>query len=75
MNRIIHKEQLSADVFLMRLEAPLIAAERQAGQFIILQLDNSFAERIPLTIATADLAEGSGHCGHSALIGLIARRR
>ena len=23
----------------------------------------------------ADLAEGSGHCGHSALIGLIARRR
>ena len=23
----------------------------------------------------ADLAEGSGHCGHSALFGLIARRR
>jgi len=23
----------------------------------------------------ADIAEGSGHCGHSALIGLIARRR
>jgi len=23
----------------------------------------------------ADLAEGSGHCGHSALIGLVARRR
>lgn len=59
MNRIIYKEQLSADVFLMRLEAPLIAAERKAGQFVILQLDSTFSERIPLTIATADQAEGS----------------
>ena len=59
MNRIIYKEQLSTDVFLMRLEAPLIAAERQAGQFVILQLDSSFSERIPLTIASADKGEGS----------------
>ena len=59
MNRILYKEQLSDTVFLMRLEAPLIARERKAGQFIILQLDNDFGERIPLTVADADTDEGS----------------
>lgn len=59
MNRILYREQLSETVFLMRLEAPLIAKERQPGQFIILQLDDDFGERIPLTIADADLSEGS----------------
>lgn len=43
----------------MRLEAPLIASERLPGQFIILLLDNEYAERIPLTIADADINEGS----------------
>jgi ferredoxin--NADP+ reductase len=59
VNRILFKQQLAADVYLMRVEAPLIAAERQAGQFVIVQLDESFGERIPLTIADADAAEGS----------------
>ncbi len=59
MNEILFKQQLSADVYLMRLHAPLIAAERQAGQFIILQTDDDFGERIPLTIADADTVEGS----------------
>ena len=59
MHKILHKEQLSDDVFLMRLEAPLIAAERKPGQFIILQLDTDYGERIPLTIADADPKEGS----------------
>jgi ferredoxin--NADP+ reductase len=59
MNRILYKERLSADVYLMRLHAPLIAEERQAGQFIILQTDDDFGERIPLTIANADTVEGS----------------
>lgn len=43
----------------MRVEAPLIARERKAGQFIILQLCEDFGERIPLTVADADPAEGS----------------
>lgn len=43
----------------MRLEAPLIAEEREAGQFIMLQVDNDYGERIPLTIADADKEEGS----------------
>lgn len=59
MCKILYKHQLSQDVFLMRLHAPLIAEERQAGQFIILQTDEDFGERIPLTIADADTAEGS----------------
>ncbi len=59
MNRILAKRQLSDEVFLMKIEAPLIAQERQPGQFIILQLDTDFGERIPLTIADADPEEGS----------------
>ncbi len=35
----------------MEIEAPLIARERKPGQFIILQIDDSIGERIPLTIA------------------------
>ncbi len=59
MHRILYKEQISETVFLMQLKAPLIARERKAGQFIILQLDSDFGERIPLTIADADIEEGS----------------
>ena len=59
MSKILFKQQLSKDVFLMRLHAPLIAEERSAGQFIILQVDEDYGERIPLTIADADLKEGS----------------
>ena len=59
MNTILHKQQLSQDVYLMRLHAPLIAAEREAGQFIILQTDDEYGERIPLTIADANADEGT----------------
>ena len=59
MNKIIAKRQLSESVYQMRLEAPLIAEERKPGQFIILSLDDEYSERIPLTIADADPAEGS----------------
>lgn len=59
MYPILHREQLSNDVVLMRLVAPLIAAERKPGQFVIVQLDSKYGERIPLTIADADPKEGS----------------
>ena len=58
-HRIIAKEELAENVLRMRVEAPLIAAERRPGQFIILSVDNDFGERIPLTIADADAGEGS----------------
>jgi ferredoxin/flavodoxin---NADP+ reductase len=59
MARIISKKQLSADVFQMRIKAPLVAEERKAGQFVILQVKDNYGERIPLTIADADEKEGS----------------
>jgi ferredoxin--NADP+ reductase len=59
MNRILEKRQLSETVYAMRVAAPLIARERKAGQFIILQLCEDFGERIPLTVADADPVEGS----------------
>lgn len=58
-NQILKKTQLSADVFQYVLEAPLIASERKAGQFVILQIDSEFGERIPLTIADADPEKGT----------------
>jgi ferredoxin--NADP+ reductase len=59
MNRILSKQRLSDDVFRMEIEAPLIATERRAGQFIILQVDDNWGERIPLTIADADPVRGT----------------
>jgi ferredoxin--NADP+ reductase len=59
VNRIISKKQLSADVYEMTVEAPLIARARKAGQFLIVQADTDWGERIPLTIADADEKAGS----------------
>ena len=59
MNTILKKTQLSDDVFQLRVAAPLIAEERKPGQFVIVQIDSNFGERIPLTIADADPVEGS----------------
>ncbi|MDZ7316008.1 MAG: sulfide/dihydroorotate dehydrogenase-like FAD/NAD-binding protein [candidate division KSB1 bacterium] len=59
MHRIIAKEQLSDEVFRFVVEAPLIARERRPGQFVILQLDSDYGERIPLTIADADAEAGT----------------
>jgi len=58
MNRILYKEALNDSVTLMRVEAPLIAKKAEPGQFIILRVDDE-GERIPLTIADYDRAEGS----------------
>ena len=59
MNEIIEKKQLSDEVYLMRVKAPLIVEERLPGQFIMLQLDSDYGERIPLTIANANEEEGT----------------
>ncbi|MDR2185007.1 MAG: sulfide/dihydroorotate dehydrogenase-like FAD/NAD-binding protein [Treponema sp.] len=58
MHKILSKKQLSAGVYEMTVEAPLIARARKAGQFVIVQIDTDWGERIPLTIADAD--EGAG---------------
>jgi ferredoxin--NADP+ reductase len=59
MNKILSKVQLSDNVYSMDIEAPLIANERKAGQFIILMVDSDKGERIPLTIADANIEKGS----------------
>ncbi len=58
-HKILKKTQLSDDVFAVVVEAPLIAASRQPGQFVIVSLNNDYAERIPLTIAGADAEAGT----------------
>ncbi|MBR1626441.1 MAG: sulfide/dihydroorotate dehydrogenase-like FAD/NAD-binding protein, partial [Bacteroidales bacterium] len=58
MNKIIRKEQFSEKVFLFEVEAPLIAKSRKAGNFVILRIGEK-GERIPLTIADADIDKGT----------------
>lgn len=58
MNRIIHKEILSESVVQLELASPLIARACQAGHFVIVRL-GPYGERIPLTIARADVQQGT----------------
>ena len=58
MNKILEKKQLSELVYYMKFEAPDIARNRKAGQFLIVQVDQDLTERIPLTIADANAEEG-----------------
>ncbi|MCQ2591664.1 MAG: sulfide/dihydroorotate dehydrogenase-like FAD/NAD-binding protein [Treponema sp.] len=58
MFEILEKKQLSSGVFYMRVKAPEIARNRKAGQFVIIQVESDFGERIPLTIADANAEEG-----------------
>ena len=58
MNKIIEKVNLSENVVKMVLEAPAIAQKRQAGQFIVLKIDEK-GERIPLTIVDSDGEKGT----------------
>ena len=58
MYKILRKESLNPTVTLMEIEAPFVAAKAQAGQFIILRVDEE-GERIPLTVAGYDREKGS----------------
>ena len=58
MFRIVNKKPLNPTVTLMDIEAPLVAAKAEAGQFIILRVDEE-GERIPLTVAGYDRAAGT----------------
>ena len=58
MNKIVRKEQFSEKVYLFEIEAPLIARSRKAGNFIIVRVGNK-GERMPLTIADADIERGT----------------
>jgi ferredoxin--NADP+ reductase len=55
---ILHKEVLSEVTKLMVIEAPEVARKAQAGQFVIVRVDEH-GERIPLTIADYDREKGT----------------
>ncbi len=57
MYRILKRKQLSEAIVLMELDAPAIAAKAQAGQFVMLRIDD-LGERIPLTVAGYDRTNG-----------------
>jgi ferredoxin--NADP+ reductase len=59
MGRIVSKRRLSDEVWRIEVESPHVANERKAGQFVIVQADADYGERIPLTIADADSAKGT----------------
>ncbi len=50
MFKILEKRELNSAVTLMVLDAPLIANKVEAGQFVIVKIDEK-GERIPLTVA------------------------
>ena len=53
MYMIVKKEVLNSVVVMMEIEAPYVAARCEAGQFVIVRVDED-GERIPLTIADFD---------------------
>ena len=58
MYPIVAKKCLNPTVTMMDIAAPLVARKAQAGQFIILRVDEA-GERIPLTVAGYDRAAGT----------------
>lgn len=58
MPRILSKRFFSDNVAEIVVEAPLIARSRRAGHFVMVRVDER-SERMPLTIADADVDQGS----------------
>lgn len=58
MFKIVSKRVLNPAVVMMEIEAPFIAKKIQAGQFIILRIDE-YGERVPFTVADTDLGKGT----------------
>ncbi|MFT9055916.1 MAG: FAD-binding oxidoreductase, partial [Ethanoligenens sp.] len=58
MFKIVSKRVLNPAVVMVEIEAPFVAKKIQAGQFIILRIDE-YGERIPFTVADTDLEKGT----------------
>lgn len=58
MYKIVTKKVLNKAVTMMDIEAPFVARKAEAGQFIILRVDEN-GERTPLTIAGYDREKGT----------------
>ena len=57
-HRIVRKQTLSPDIFLIEVEAAHIAERFEPGQFVILRL-HELGERIPLTVADVNRGKGT----------------
>ncbi len=58
MYKILLRQDLVPNIHLFKIEAPAVAKKAQAGQFVIVRVDE-MGERIPLTIADWNVKEGS----------------
>jgi NAD(P)H-flavin reductase len=58
MYKIVAKEKLNPVIDYIRVEAPAVAKKAQAGQFVVIRVDE-VGERIPLTLADWDAKEGT----------------
>ncbi|HEY33566.1 MAG TPA: sulfide/dihydroorotate dehydrogenase-like FAD/NAD-binding protein [Dehalococcoidia bacterium] len=58
MFKIALKQNLVPNVNLYKIEAPSVAKKAQAGQFVVIRIDEK-GERIPLTVADWDREEGT----------------
>ena len=56
--KILRKAVLNPQIFLMEIQAPLVAKKAEPGQFIILRIDE-YGERVPFTIADFDREAGT----------------
>jgi len=57
-NKILEKKRLNSVMWKIVIDAPVIAKEAKAGQFVIIKIDDK-GERIPLTINLTDPKKGS----------------
>ena len=58
MFKIVEKRLLADNIYLLRIAAPRVATSALPGQFVIVRVDEQ-GERVPLTIADYDKAEGT----------------
>ncbi|MCM1045447.1 MAG: sulfide/dihydroorotate dehydrogenase-like FAD/NAD-binding protein [Candidatus Gastranaerophilales bacterium] len=58
MYKIVKKQELTANIFLMEVEAARVAKSCEPGQFVIVRTDEG-GERIPLTICDYDRKKGT----------------
>jgi ferredoxin/flavodoxin---NADP+ reductase len=56
--KILEHQDLAPSIHLFKIEAPQLARKAQAGQFVIIRIDER-GERIPLTLADWDSENGS----------------
>ena len=72
MFKILKKENLAPNIYLMDVEAPRVARNALPGQFLIVRVDDE-GERVPLTICDYDAAAGTAHglCHGAAAAGFL----